>query len=169
MDRKQQIDRLERHGAVYRALLDGLSPEEVRWRTAPDKWCTQEILCHLCDEELEDFHARLEHVLTSPEAPLPPSTPLEWMATRNYMDRDYHTELECFLAEREKTVAWLRNLENAPWHNVHQHPKVGPIPAELFLVNWVAHDLHHFRQLNNLRYRYLEAHTALPLDYAGVW
>jgi hypothetical protein len=46
---------------------------------------------------------------------------------------------------------------------------VGPISADLFLVNWVAHDLHHLRQLINLRYAYLKSLSNEPLDYAGTW
>jgi hypothetical protein len=33
----------------------------------------------------------------------------------------------------------------------------------------VAHDLHHLRQVINLRYAYLKANTTVPLDYAGTW
>ena len=41
--------------------------------------------------------------------------------------------------------------------------------CDLLLTNWVAHDLHHFRQLNNLRYGYLASISTVPLDYAGKW
>ena len=169
MDRNYYIDQLERHSEVYHGFFKDLKPAEIKWKPAPDKWCALEILCHLYDEEREDFHNRLEHVLTNPQDPLPPSNPEEWMATRNYMAKDFNTELERFLDERKNTVAWLRTLESAAWSNVHQHPKVGPITPELFLTNWVAHDLHHLRQLINLRYAYLKSISSVPLDYAGKW
>lgn len=169
MARSQLIDQLARHCEIYRAFFTDLSQEEITWKPARDKWCAQEILCHLYDEEREDFHRRLEHVLTTPERPLPPSNPEEWMATRNYMAKDFNTELNRFLDERKNTVAWLRTLENAAWSNVHEHPKVGAITSELFLTNWVAHDLHHLRQLINLRYAYLTSISKVPLDYAGKW
>lgn len=169
MDRSHLIDQLARHEEVYRAFFKDLTPHEKTWKPATDKWCMQEILCHLYDEEREDFHRRLEHVLSTPEAPLPPSNPTEWMATRNYMAKDFNTELQRFLDERRHTVAWLRTLRNAAWNNVHQHPKVGPITPELFLTNWVAHDLHHLRQLINLRHAYLKSISTVPLDYAGTW
>ena len=169
MEHAHLIDQLARHGDVFRAMFTGLTPEEVMWKPAPEKWCALEIICHLYDEERDDFHARLQHVLTTPEAPLPPTDPEGWVKSRHYMEQDFDRALRNFLQERERTVEWLRSLRNAPWGNAHPHPKVGPITAELFLVNWVAHDLHHMRQLNNLRYAYLKSISTEPLDYAGTW
>ncbi|MBK7298384.1 MAG: hypothetical protein IPI91_17910 [Flavobacteriales bacterium] len=80
-----------------------------------------------------------------------------------------HHRITPLLEERKNTVAWLRTLENAAWNNIHEHPKVGAIIPELFLTNWVAHDLHHLRQLINLRYAYLKSISTVPLDYAGKW
>jgi hypothetical protein len=169
MDRSYLINQLARHGDLFRALFTGLTTAELHWKPAPEKWCTLEIVCHLYDEERDDFRARLNHVLTAPQAPLPPTDPLGWMITRRYLEQDFNMALRNFLAERERTVQWLRSLADAPWHHAHPHPRVGPISAELFLVNWVAHDLHHIRQFNNLRYAYLHAISTEPLDYAGNW
>jgi hypothetical protein len=169
MERFRIIDQLARHGDVFRAHFTGLSAQEVRWKPSPEKWCALEIVCHLYDEERDDFRARLMHVLTTPDAPLPATDPSGWMIHRRYLDQDFDTALRNFLEERDRTVTWLRTLTNAPWTNAHPHPRVGPISADLFLVNWVAHDLHHLRQLINLRYEYLKSLSNEPLDYAGTW
>ena len=147
MDRPLLFDQLARHAMVFHALLHDLSVDEHRWRSAPEKWCALEIISHLYDEEREDFRARLQHVLETPDQPMPKIDPVAWVAERKYMEQDFGTVLE----------------------NFHQHPTVGPVSCELLLTNWVAHDLHHIRQLNNLRYAYLNAHTTVPLDYAGTW
>ncbi|MBK8497807.1 MAG: hypothetical protein IPL52_03065 [Flavobacteriales bacterium] len=84
-------------------------------------------------------------------------------------EQDFATMLEKFLHERDRSVKWLRGLIDAPWSNAYLHPTVGPVSCELLLTNWVAHDLHHIRQVNNLRYEYLRSHTDVPLDYAGKW
>jgi hypothetical protein len=85
------------------------------------------------------------------------------------MEQDLHAVLAKFLQERERSLSWLRGLADAPWDNYYLHPKVGPVSCELLLTNWVAHDLHHLRQVINLRYAYLKANTTVPLDYAGTW
>lgn len=169
MDRPHLFHQLARHGNVFRALFTGLSPEEITWKPAPEKWCALEIVCHLHDEEREDFRARLAHVLETPEQPMPKIDPQAWILERNYMGQDFNTMLNRFIEERKRSVDWLHTLRNASWSNAYMHPKVGPVSCDLLLTNWVAHDLHHIRQCNNLRYDHLKAHTDVPLDYAGKW
>ena len=50
---------LARLPAVLEALLAGVDPSDARTRPATDEWSPVEILCHLRDEESEDFGARL--------------------------------------------------------------------------------------------------------------
>ena len=169
MDRPLLFDQLARHGEVFRALFTALSPAEIQWRPAPESWCPLEMICHLHDEELEDFRARLRSTLETPEAPWPKIDPAGWVTERKYMEQDLHAVLAKFLQERERSLSWLRGLADAPWDNCYLHPKVGPVSCELLLTNWVAHDLHHLRQVINLRYAYLKANTTVPLDYAGTW
>ena len=87
--------------------------------------------------------------------------------------QDIHKSLETkiaeFVTEREKSVAWLRGLNNPKWDNAFQHPKVGPVTAQLILENWLAHDILHTRQILGLTYGYLKANAKSPLDYAGNW
>lgn len=169
MDRSPLISQLERHALVFRSLLNDLSPAEITWRPAPEKWCPLEVVCHLYDEEREDFRARIRSTLESPDAPWPKIDPAAWVVERNYQEQDLSSTLRGFLEEREHSLAWLRAQDHASWTNAYIHPKVGPVSCELLLTNWVAHDLHHIRQLVNLRYAYLKAHTTVPLDYAGNW
>ncbi len=169
MDRPLLFDQLARHGEVFRALFTALSHAEIHWKPTADKWCALEVICHLHDEEREDFLARLRSTLETPEAPWPKIDPATWVTERKYIDQDFHAVLAAFLQERERSLSWLRDLTDAPWDNYYLHPKVGPVSCELLLTNWVAHDLHHLRQVINLRYAYLKAHTTVPLDYAGTW
>ena len=169
MDRSLLIDQLARHRDVFSAIFAGLTPDEAHWKPAPEKWCALEIICHLHDEEREDFRARLAHVLGTPDQPMPKIDPQAWVTEREYMEQDLAAMLGKFVQERDKSVAWLNDLTDAPWTNAYMHPTVGPVSCDLLLTNWVAHDLHHFRQLNNLRYEYLRSHTVVPLDYAGKW
>lgn len=169
MEHEQLTDQLARHGEVFRAMLNGLTPAETLWKPAPDKWCALEVICHLHDEEREDFRARLNHVLETPKEPMPAIDPTAWVVERNYIEQDFASILAEFLEERSRSITWLHGLKEAPWGNAYLHPKVGPVSCDLLLANWVAHDLHHVRQLVNLRYAYLAEHTIVPLDYAGTW
>lgn len=126
-----------------------------------------EVLCHLVDEEKEDFRTRVEYVLRDPNEQLPMFDPAEWPASRNYMGQDYAAKLAEFLDERAKSIAWLESLSNPQWENAFQHPKFGPMSAEFFLANWLAHDYIHIRQLNRLAFEYLQYQSGKDLSYAG--
>ena len=169
MDRDQLIAQLERHAVVFRALLLDLSPAEFRWKPAPERWCALEVACHLLDEEREDFRARLRSTLEDPGRTWPTIDPAAWVSERRYLEQDLPAVLDAFLAERAASLTWLRAQARAPWDNAYTHPKVGPVSCALLLTNWVAHDLHHIRQLIHLRYDRLKANATVPLDYAGTW
>ncbi|MBK7410384.1 MAG: DinB family protein [Saprospirales bacterium] len=169
MDHASIIHNLSDNLAFFSQLLTGTSEEEVRWKPAPDKWCLLEVLCHLVDEEREDFRARVRHVLLKPEEVMPPIDPQSWVHERKYISRDYSDMLDIFLEERKSSVAWLQSLVSPPWTNTYQHPTLGPLSAELFLANWLAHDYLHIRQILGLKYALLGIQSKQDLRYAGGW
>jgi hypothetical protein len=43
----------------------------LRWRPVEGKWNFLDLLCHLIDEELEDFRLKVTSILVDPNAALP--------------------------------------------------------------------------------------------------
>ena len=162
------IAELKRNKEVFNSLLKGHRRDLYSWKPAPEKWCLLEIVCHLYDEEREDFRSRVKHILEQPNKPMPPIHPQEWVSERKYLDWDFELTLTRFLAERDESIAWLEGLKGAPWGNCYQHPKVGPISAKMILTNWAAHDLLHIRQITATKYKYLDS-SGEDLGYAGTW
>lgn len=160
---------LERNQAAFKALLTGISKAETLWKPLPDKWCLLEIVCHLRDEEIEDFRARTRHVLETPSDPMPPINPSGWVQERSYITQDYSGVLARFINEREQSIQWLQSLSSPKWDNAYIHKTLGPMSANLFLNNWLAHDYLHIRQILNLKYAYLKQTTGETLEYAGGW
>ncbi len=169
MDHTEIAIELGRNKDVFNQLLKDIEPVQFIWRPQTEKWCLLEILCHLYDEEREDFRARVRHVLTNPELEMPAIDPQGWVSRRMYMEQDFGQMLEKFLSEREVSVAYLLSLDNPQWDNTYHHPKLGPMKASLLLHNWLAHDYLHIRQIVGVKYKYLRAHCADPLSYAGDW
>lgn len=169
MDHSFITAKLENNAATLKSLLAGLSPEEYTWKEKPEKWCLLEVVCHLYDEEREDFRARIMHTLETPHQPMPAINPAEWVTSRNYMQQDFEDKLDAFLQERTNSINWLRSLQNPNWNSTYEHPKMGKLRAQLFLDNWLAHDYLHIRQITAIKYRYLCSITKEPMDYAGNW
>ena len=163
------IFELRRNRLVFENLLEGTPLEIQKWKPSPEKWCLLEIICHLLDEEVEDFRTRVEHVLQTPDLPLKPFDQLAWPIERSYLSQDFNNVLTKFLKERDASVTWLASLQKPNWDNEIIHPNLGKISARSFLANWVAHDYHHFRQINAIKRDWLQFKSGDDLTYAGNW
>lgn len=163
------INKLRTNRNAFEQLLSGLDREEYNWREREVKWSLIEVVCHLHDEEIEDFRARVKSVLDTPEKSFVQIDPAGWVAERKYADQDFHRILAAFLAERDKSIEWLSSLTDPKWDNAYNHPKVGPVSARFLLTNWLAHDYLHIRQIIRINYNYLHFYSGHNLDYAGEW
>jgi len=150
-------------------LLQGVTQESARWRPGPHDWSLVEVINHLYDEEMLDFRVRLELICFHPEAQWLSIDPDGWVAAKDYQSRDFRESVGNFLAERVRSLAWLEslgevNLEaegRAPW---------GMMRAGDMLTAWVAHDLHHMRQIVELlRGLVLDRMAPYSDRYAGGW
>ncbi|MBI2966977.1 MAG: DinB family protein [Bacteroidetes bacterium] len=163
------ISNLSCNSDVFRTLFSDVSEQEYLWKPPPNKWCLLEIVCHLYDEEREDFRARVKHVLENPELPMASIDPVNWVTKRKYIERNYSEMIEKFLEERKQSVVWLKSLKEPKWENTYNHTQIGTMTAYSFLNNWLAHDYFHFRQIVRTKYRYLQQVTGDKLIYAGEW
>ena len=87
------------------ALVAGVTAEEARRRPAPDAWSLLEVVCHLHDEEREDFRPGLDVVLHRPQEAWVRIDPGGWVTARRYNERDLAEALPGFLLERERSLA----------------------------------------------------------------
>lgn len=158
---------LERFPGLLDAMLAGLSPDGWRARPAPDEWAPVEIVCHLRDEEAEDFGARVRVVLAGGTS-FAPIDPERWASERRYREADPGDALAAFRQLRGESLA---RLATAP---VEALAHVGASPSGLSLSGldivaaWVTHDRLHLRQLaGTLARLWAERWTPLRADYAG--
>jgi len=166
MDHSRIIEKLRHNQAVFEQLFSINTKKEYLWKPEPEKWCVLEIVCHLIDEEKEDFRTRTASVLSDPHKPLPMFNPLDWVTERKYMQQDFDTKVRLLLEERAKSVDWLKSLQNPSWKNAYLHPILGPLSTEYFLTNWLTHDYLHLRQVQKVVYLYLGKSTGIDVSYA---
>jgi hypothetical protein len=161
---------LETNAPAIVALLQAVGDAQARWRPSAEQWSALEVICHLYDEEREDFRARLDLTLHHRGAPMPPIDPQGWVAARGYQSRDLREVLSAWQEERRRSLAWLRGLESPDWQAPCGSPHLYGMLAGDVLAAWAGHDLLHLRQLVELQWGYQRA-MALPYspDYAGDW
>jgi hypothetical protein len=169
MDANSLISDLAAGGEIFKALLAGITQEEAQTRPEALAWSVLEVVCHLYDEEREDFRQRLDYTLHRPDAEWPPIDPGGWVTLRHYNERFINEAMAGFQAERAQSLAWLHSLEAPDWEASHKTP-FGEMKAGDILAAWVAHDNLHSRQLVELRRNRLVQLTQ-PYDvrYAGEW
>jgi hypothetical protein len=170
MNAPSLIESLKESADAIAVLVASLPDDLARWRPPTGGWSVLEVICHLRDEEAEDFRRRLDLTLHRPEEDWPPIDPERWAKERRYGERSLAPEMEAFLEERRRSLAWLRGLASPDWSRVHSHPRFGSMAAGDLLAAWVAHDLLHLRQLSRLLYERLrEVVHPFKVDYAGSW
>ena len=163
------IGQFQKNKLIFNNLFKDEKKDMYLWKSTPEKWCLLEILCHLYDEERDDFRFRTKWVLEKPNQVPPPFNPINWVTKHDYIHQDYSIMLEKFITERESSINWLETLKNANWENSFDHPKLGVMTAKYFLNNWMAHDYLHIRQIIKLKFDYLNNRFNENLDYAGIW
>lgn len=163
-------DRLAAGGAAIGALVAGIPDGLVGRRPAPDRWSILEIVCHLRDEEREDFRLRIGFTFDRPGEPWPGIDPVGWVSARRYAETHFATALAEFQAERRSSLDWLANLGIRDWSRAYEHPKLGRMTAGDLLVSWACHDLLHLRQISGVLFA-LTGTEAEPhrTFYAGSW
>jgi hypothetical protein len=170
MNLSQTISQLSHNIGTLESLLQGVSPEQARWKPAPEKWSILEVVNHLYDEERLDFRLRLESVLRDPSQEVPPIDPPAWILQHRYNERELSESIGRFKQERQTSLNWLRTLQDPNWENTYHHPSGFKVRAGDLMASWLAHDLLHLRQITRLHYD----HTAMlwqpyGVGYAGNW
>ncbi len=164
------LDQMTHHARAIEQMTQGISQTQAHWKPQSDDWSIVEVICHLADEEREDFRTRVRWALDGGTDPFHQIDPQGWVTSRGYNQRDLSTSVADYLAERETSLAWLRGLHAPDWTQAYTMPWGSIRSAGDFMTAWVAHDLLHLRQLVELHYAWVAA-QAQPYspEYAGEW
>jgi hypothetical protein len=169
MNRSKVIGELRNNRKIFADLFSAVSQQDMLYRSAPEKWNLLEIVCHLFDEECLDFRARMLHILQKPGEDMPSIDPQGWVKAHKYSEKDFPIVTEQFLTERDRSLEWLETLADEDLKKHFDHPVLGRVDAGYFLMNWLAHDYLHIRQIISLKYSFLKNQSGADLRYAGDW
>jgi hypothetical protein len=128
-----------------------------------------EVVCHLYDEEREDFREHLDFILNRQAEEYHSIDPQGWIKERKYNEQDFKTMQERFFAERQRSLEWLGSISHSDWEITYTS-EYGSVSAGEMFACWVAHDNLHIRQLVELRRMRIETIAKpYPIEYAGDW
>ncbi len=148
-------------------MLGDLDEVTARERPAPGEWAPIEILCHLRDEETEDFGARLR-VVVNGRPPFAPIDPERWVEERRYREAELDQVLRDFRDRRVGSLDFLDSIAAERLRASAPHRQLGHLSGLDLLVAWVAHDRLHLQQLaGTLARLWANRWTPLKVKYAG--
>lgn len=160
---------LENSTELIRALLVGITQEEAQIKPNPESWSMLEVVCHLYDEEREDFREHLDFILHRQNEEYHVIDPQRWIQERRYNEQDFQVMKDKFFAERHKSLEWLKGISNSDW-DITYTSEYGSVSAGEMFSCWIAHDNLHLRQFVELRRARIENITKpYPIEYAGDW
>ena len=160
---------LQNSTEMIRALLLDITQEEAKVRPDPGSWSILEVVCHLYDEERDDFREHVDFILHRQDEDWHVIDPQRWVRQRRYNEQDFAAMQEKFFAERAKSLDWLKQLHPVDWDTTYIS-QFGSTTAGEMLACWVAHDNLHVRQLVELRRIRIQNFTRpYNLEYAGDW
>jgi hypothetical protein len=170
-DASALLSEVSRELARFPRLLDLLVGEldEATWRSrpAPDEWAPVEVICHMRDEETEDFAARVGVILGG-GARFARNDPEGSAVKRRYREADAREALAAFHARRAASIELLATVVPDRLLASAERPSGGRLSGLDLLAAWVAHDRLHLHQLAGTLARLWASRWApLQTDYAG--
>jgi hypothetical protein len=154
---------------MIRALFASITQEEAQLKPTQDAWSILEVVCHLHDEEREDFREHLDFILHRQNEAYHLIDPQGWVTERQYNQQNFVQMQERFFAERKKSLEWLQEISGSDWNTTYTSDYGSVTAGEMFSC-WIAHDNLHIRQLVELRRARIENITKpYPIGYAGDW
>ena len=169
MEFKTLYEELEHNTEMIRALLAGINQVESQIRPDAKSWSILEVVCHLYDEEREDFREHVDFILHRQNEEWHSIDPQSWVTERKYNEQDMYEMSEKFFSERRKSLEWLTEISNSDWETSYTS-QYGSVSAGEMFCCWVAHDNLHVRQLTELRRNWIERITQpYDIQYAGDW
>ena len=154
---------------MIRALLGGITQKETQVKLSDESWSILEVVCHLYDEEQEDFREHLDFILNRQNEEWHVIDPQGWIKARKYNEKNFDEMANNFFMERRKSLDWLITLNGANWETTYVS-QYGSISAGEVFASWVTHDNLHVRQLVELRRIRIEKITQpYSIGYAGDW
>jgi len=115
---------------------------------APGKWSARQVLIHMAQMEL-GLTGRVRFALGEDGYIAQPIDQDAWLAADDHADGP--TALEAYLALRRLNLALFKGLSPAQRKRTFRHPEYGDLTAMWVAEQLAGHDIHHLKQLQQIR------------------
>ena len=135
--------------------LKGITPDELDFCPAPNKWSPREIVHHLADSEMTSA-IRLRKLLVETDAQIQGYDQEEFARKLHYGKRPIEPALMALQAARATTSQLLDLMSEKDWQRTGNHSESGAYSAEKWLEIYAVHAHNHADQIRRNRKMYHE-------------
>lgn len=131
-------------------LIEGLSPRELNYRSAPDKWSIRDIIGHLADGELAHSY-RYRKILAEDRPPIDPYDQNAFAERARKQKEPVRNALERFRSLRDANLKLIRSTPKADWERYGVHAERGDESFGRIVMLLAGHDINHLNQIEAIR------------------
>lgn len=148
---KKHLDTAERSPKEIAAAVSGLSPEVLRYKPSPEKWCVLQILGHLADVEII-YGYRLRQMLADAKPVIAPIDQDAWARNLNYMDSPASELVAFYGLGRHHNLRLLRSLKLSDLAKAAFHPEAQQeVTVGALVQKMSGHGTSHLQQIERLK------------------
>jgi hypothetical protein len=148
---KKHLDVAEKSPKEIAAAVSGLSPDVLRHKSNPGKWCILEILGHLADIEIV-YAYRLRQMLADEKPVIAPMDQDAWAKNLGYMEMPAAELVALYGLNRHHTLSLLRRLRPADLDKSAFHPELQKnVPVSRIVEQMSGHGANHLAQIEKLK------------------
>ncbi|MNH72518.1 DinB superfamily protein [compost metagenome] len=138
---------------TYRVLtqaVEGLSPEELKWKSAPESWSITEVLAHLADHNLV-VSFRIRDVLAGTTAQLPAFNQDAWVYGQKANESSSDEILNVYQSLLQYNSLLFGRLTEGDWEKTGVNFKGETVTAAAIISGFIRHVHHHIGQINRIK------------------
>jgi hypothetical protein len=148
------LEQLQRTPTEVKALLEGLSEDQLERQPTDGGWAIRNVISHLLDAQ-GVLAYRLDLFMTMEHPVLESKAVFAWARKEDERPPSVMEIFSTYLTSRSQTVSRLQNLPLADWWKTGRHEEFGILTLRQQVSYFTAHELTHLPQMDALRREFL--------------
>ena len=148
--KKQYLHDIEQTPSRFRAVVHGLSDQQLNTPYREGGWTVRQVTHHVPDSHMNAY-IRFKLALTEDEPTIRPYMEDRWAELPEAKQAPVEVSLALLDNLHQRWTMMLKNMSEANWKRNFQHPEMGLMSLEKTLALYSWHGLHHTAHVTVLR------------------